>query len=58
MEYLNIEYLRKGFYFLKKPLLGKNNEIDLEKNKIEFYRKSDGFKAAHNKYLEKGSFIV
>ena len=52
MEYINIEFLKKGLYFLKKPLFGENNEIDIENTtinkdsnkKLEYYRTSEGFK--------------
>lgn len=60
MEYINIEFLKKGLYFLKKPLFGENNEIDIENTtinkesnkKLEYYRTSEGFKEANDMYKQ------
>ena len=61
MDYLNIEFLKKGLYFLKKPFFGENNDVDLENNtendtenekQMDYYRKSSGFKDANDSFKE------
>jgi hypothetical protein len=51
MYMINIKYLTSGFlYTMKTPTSNPNPNYNYTK-KIDYYRLSDGFKDANNKYL-------
>ena len=65
MEYLNIEYLTKGFSNIKNNSglkIVSSNDYDIEKNvsnkKIEYLNKSQGFKQAYETKLNKAEELV